>query len=129
VGLRRRQSPIREIDVGEQPPVDVALLDAEDEPHALPGQVPFGEVRSALAEALHRRVRLDRLRRIDPDQPHIFVPPADPNFDRVPVDHALNPDHSRRRSLFPLSLPRPQHNHSYDQEESHAAKPMPMHDM
>ena len=46
-----------EVDVGEQPAVDVAPLDPEDEPHPAALEQPVGEGRGPRAEALHRACR------------------------------------------------------------------------
>src|SRR5262249_46637850 len=83
----------RQIDVGEQPAVDVAALGVEaegDRPvadQALVGIVRFG------AAALHRGVGLDGLRRVDADVADtLLVAARHPDVDRVPVDDVGDAD-------------------------------------
>src|SRR4051812_30168576 len=72
--------------VGEQPAVAVAFLDIELEPHAAALDEPGVGGRRLLGEALDRRVRLDRLRRVDADVADLLAAAVDADVDRVAVD-------------------------------------------
>jgi hypothetical protein len=97
VGSRRReaaphqlgvdeQAVARAVDVGEAAAVAVARLDVADQPHLLAlHQLAVGAA-GRLAEALDRRARLDRLRRVDADVADRLLATALDDADRVAVD-------------------------------------------
>ncbi len=68
--------------------------------------------------------RLDRLRRVDPDQPHVLDRSADLRFERVAVDDTGDLGAGGLR-LGPagaeISFPRSQEEESDDSEQKHAA--------
>jgi hypothetical protein len=93
-----------DVDVREQPPVAVALLDVELEPHVAVADEALVEVACAIGVALARSVGLGRLGRVDADVPHALDPPGvEPHADRVTVRHrhdaAVQPP---RRARLPL---------------------------
>ena len=77
------------VDVGEQPAVVVARLGVALEPDGgARRQQRLRLARRLLAEALHRRVRVHGLGRVDADEAHRLVVAVDAGLDRVAVDHA-----------------------------------------
>ena len=66
---------VAEVDVGEQPAVDVAPLGVEDEPHRPPVDEPWLKSDACGPEALDRRAGLDRLRRVDADVADVLASP------------------------------------------------------
>ncbi len=111
-----------QVDVGEQPAVDVAPLDPEDQAHPPPLDQAMVEGRGLRAEALHRRVGLDRLRRVDADVADVLDSPVDPRLDRVAVDDAGDEGDGLRRSLVLAALPGPHDQQSDDQQQHHASQ-------
>src|SRR5215211_4240583 len=96
------------MDVGEQPPVVIANLPIEGEPHGPPLDEPMIRVAGPRPEALNGRFRLDGLGRIDPDVAHVLVLAIDPSDDRVAVDDADHPRPDRtagRRSIVAAGAP------------------------
>jgi len=74
------------VHVREQPPVAVALLDVELEPHVAVVDQARVERAGAVAVALGRRVGLLRLGRVDADVTHpLGAPGAEPHADGVAV--------------------------------------------
>lgn len=76
------------VDVGEEPPVGVLALAVEVEPHGAVVDETMVEGARLRPEALHRGVRLHRLRRVDADVADVLGAPADPDQRRVAVDGA-----------------------------------------
>ena len=76
----RVQSPLREIEIGQQPPVDVAPLARRRPAAPVAPRARAAVKRDACgAEALAPASSgLHRLRRVDPDQPHVLDPPVEP---------------------------------------------------
>ena len=85
--LRVGERAVLEVDVGQRAPVAVGALLVVLQAHVLPLQQPRRERARLLAEALHRPAGIDRLRRIDADQPNAADTLDD---DRVAVDDPLD---------------------------------------
>src|SRR5262249_53909633 len=119
----RVNQPPAQVDVGEQAPVDIAPLDPEDEVDLAMFDQAMVEIRGAWPEALHRRVGLDRLRRVDADVANVLQTPVNARFDRVPVDGA---DDVGIRLSQPgvrcATFPRPQNQQRGGEEQHEAAQ-------
>jgi hypothetical protein len=85
---------VAEPDVGEGAPVSVQALNVELEMDTLAVEHRRREERGCRPVAPYRLRRIDRLWRVDPDQPNVEDLAAQPCLDRVAVDHS----HDRRQS-------------------------------
>ena len=74
----RVDEAVAEVDVGEQPAVDVAALDANTSLTVRPVEQMVGEVGRPPPVALDRSAGLDRLRRVNADQADVLVLAVDP---------------------------------------------------
>ena len=105
------------VDVGQQAPVAVALLDIADEAHAAARHERRVGGRGALGVALHRRAGLDRLRRVDADVAHALAAAVEAHADGVAVDHAQHLRAPERRRPRVIATVRDQHHHDGQQED------------
>src|SRR6266516_716467 len=84
----RVDEPAADVDVGEQPPVDVVALAVEDQPHGPAVDQPVVVGARPRATALNRRPGLHRLRRVDADIADVLGPAVEPDQGGVAVDRA-----------------------------------------
>ena len=86
-----------EVDVCQPPPVDVVQLPVIDQPHPPAAEQLLGVGRRLWPIAAHRTMRVDGLRGVDAEQPHVEAARAGPHVHRIAVHHPHDRPRRRRR--------------------------------